>query len=332
MTTMWEGRDLSQFGAVVRDPSYLDIWARNGIFADSGPVLDFGLSPRMAEPSARTFTTTAPHLRGRWDGESFSLWEVGRKQQGKYLRAQRQTLGTCVSRGWSLGLNLLQFSMAAAGLPIDFKEVAHAPIYGGSREIGGMLAPPGRDGSYGEAASKSVLRIGNAYLQEINDDYDSDEIAGQMGWRGVPANVKELCKDNLATDTALITSFAEAADAIFNGHPVAVCSGQGFTMTRDPDGFCSPLGSWSHCMLFGSVFSRKSSAAVPFTGDRRGLGCGQSWGQMTPDGPLLLGCPDNVFGVEDYVCDRMLAGRDSYAIAGMQAWLLQSWPLTWKLW
>ena len=79
-------------------------------------------------------------------------------------------------------------------------------------------------------------------------------------------------------------SFAEAAAAIRNGYPVAVCSGQGFTMTRDRDGFCLPRGSWGHCMCFIGV-------AV---GRRPGLCCLQSWGPNTPDGPIeaLLTIPD----------------------------------------
>lgn len=338
----WDGVDLAQFGAVLRPPEHLSAWRKlsgeEGV-VQAGPIYDFGLTQpdaKVLQARRRTMTDVAPDLRGSWDGKtSFSLWEVGKKlfemgrvkyaDENGYLSAQRQTLGTCVSRGYSLAGNVLQFAQIANGENLEFKRVAHAVIYGGSREEGNMLAPPGNDGSYGEAAAKWVSGKGKkggglAYLEEIGDEYDSDKIAGQMGWKGVPKEIKELAKDNLISDYALVTSFEEAADAIFNGKPVPVCSGQGFTMERDKDGFCSPRGSWAHCMLFGSIFAQNG---------RRGLGCGQSWGYMTPKGPLLLGCPSYVFGVDEATVNKMLRGKDSFALAGLQGWAAQSWPMDW---
>jgi len=322
--------DFTQFGGAPKGPNHLAAWsALTGVqLAQADPVWDFGWAPPpLAHLAAvrRTVSDAAPHLRGTWDGKtSFSLWDVGKRLQGAFLPAQRQTLGTCVSRGYSLALNLLQFTQMAAGARLEFKPVAHAPIYGGSRELAGILGPPGQDGSFGDAAARWVKEYGNAHLEEVADRYESDQLAGQMGWRGVPAAVKELCKDNLVGDTALVTSFAEAADMIWNGKPVPVCSGQGFTMERDADGFCRPQGSWAHCMCFGAV--------IVLPDGRRGLGCGQSWGDNTPSGPLLAGCPDYVFGVDEATAGRMLSGRDSFALAGLTGWAPQSWPLDWILW
>lgn len=331
MSDPWAGHNLAQYGGVPQDAwqaqPTLAMYGRAAPINPAETAWNFGLSPPAAglAPTRPTLSAVAPHLRGTWDGKTnFSLWEVGRKLLGKFLRAQRQTLGTCVSRGWSLALNLLQLSMIAGGVGIEFREVAHAPIYGASRDIAGILAPPGRDGSFGGAAAEAVRTIGNAYLAELNDDYDSDKLAGQMGWKGVPGDVKKLCSDNLVADTALITSFDEAADAIWNGKPVPVCSGQGFTMQRDQDGFCRAQGRWAHCMCFGSI--------VVLPNGKRGLGCGQSWGQMTPSGPLLVGCPDYVFGVEESVVNSMLRGRDSYAPAGFDGWKRQTWDVDFLLW
>lgn len=294
----------------------------------SAQLWNFGYIPPTQEQTDAVLATlpnptvaqAAPHLMGTWDGKtSFSLWAVAKKVLGKELPAQRQTLGTCVSRGWSLALNLLQCSMIAQGGAFEFRPVAHAPIYGGSREIAGILAPPGRDGSFGGAAARSVKEIGNAYLDELNDSYDSDKLAGQMGHKGVPADVKKLCSDNLVKDTTQVKTFEEAANLIFNGYPVPVCSNQGFTMTRDKDGFCKPQGSWAHCMCFASVIVLPSG--------KRGLGCGQSWGQNTPSGTLLSGCPDYVFGVDEETCNRMLRGGDSYGVANFDSWKAQDFSL-----
>lgn len=333
----WNHFDFSAVGGVARGTTHLAAvrlaLGELGAAPDNEPVWDFGWAPTPPEarPLGRSFHSVAPHLAGSWDGKtSFSLWDIGKRLTGDYLKAQYQTLGTCVSRGWSASCNLLQFSMIAQGAtrpdgtPMEFQYVAHAPIYGGSREIGGMLARPGRDGSYGGAAAKWVKQGGVCTLADIGDDYNSDTQAGQMGWKGVPAAVKELCKSHLVTDCVMVTSFQEAADAIMNGHPVAVCSDQGFTMNRDSDGFDRPRGSWAHCMHFGSV--------IVTPGGRRGLGCGQSWGSNNPSGPLLPGAPGHVFGVDEATVTRMLRQQDSYAVAGINGWAKASWPLDWVLW
>lgn len=333
----WDAFDFARVGGVRLAPNALASH-RLGMgetpVADAGvPVWNFGWSPPEpgAAPAALRLGVVAPHLAGGWDGRtSFSLWEVGKRVTGEYLKAQRQTLGTCVSRGYSACGNLSQLAMIAAGLTkpdgtaMEFREVAHAPIYGGSRELGNFLAPPGNDGSVGEWAARWVSKWGNCSLADLNDSYDSDKLAGQMGWRGVPSNVKELCREHLVSSVALVKTFQEAADAIVNGHPVAVCSDQGFTMRRDGDGFDRPYGSWAHCMHFASVIVTPSG--------RRGLGCGQSWGGNNPSGTLLPGAPDHVFGVDEATVNRMLRQGDSYALAGFNGWSKKAWPLDWVLW
>jgi hypothetical protein len=333
----WNAFDFSAVGGVARDPSHLAEvrlgMGESPVGDPSLPVWDFGWTPPpLGAPGARRFASVAPHLLGSWDGKSsFSLWEIGKKIMGQYLEAQRQTLGTCTSRGYSASCNLLQLAMIAAGItgpdgkPLEFKRVAHAPIYGGSREIGGMLSPPGRgDGSVGQFCAKWVTQYGVCMMDDVHDSYDSDDIAGNMGYRGVPAAIKALCKAHLVSDATLVTTFEQACDAIVNGKPVAVCSDQGFTMHRDHDGFDRPYGSWGHCMHFGCVIVTPSG--------RRGLGCGQSWGSNNPDGPLLPGAPDHVFGVDEATVNRMLRQNDSYALAGINGWAAQAWPLDWVLW
>jgi hypothetical protein len=105
---------------------------------------------------------------------------------------------------------------------------------------------------------------------------------------------------------SLVKSFDEARAALGNGYPVAVCSDQGFSMSRDAEGFCSPRGTWHHCMCFIGVT----------VGRRPGLCCVQSWGPQTPGGPIGIGDhPACAFWVEADVADRMLAQGDSWALS-----------------
>jgi hypothetical protein len=116
----------------------------------------------------------------------------------------------------------------------------------------------------------------------------------------------------------------EAAKAISNGYPVVPCSGQGFSMSRDADGFCNPGGVWWHCMCF---------IGVRF-GKRPGLLCANSWGDSNTVGkhfPETM--PDAVrkcsFWVDADVCDRMLSGRDSYVYAGYSGFKPTAMPDNW---
>src|SRR5690606_38137456 len=113
-------------------------------------------------------------------------------------------------------------------------------------------------------------------------------------------------------DVVLVTTFREAGAAIQSGYPVAVCSGQGFASQRDGQGFAAARGSWAHCMVF---------IGVRF--DRPGLLCLNSWGPRWIGGPKWPDDqPDGSFWVDARTCDRMLAGRDSFAISGYRGFPL----------
>jgi hypothetical protein len=107
---------------------------------------------------------------------------------------------------------------------------------------------------------------------------------------------------------ALVKTFDEAAAAIASGYPVPVCSGQGFSSTRDKDGFSRASGSWSHCMCFNSVRF-----------DRRGLLCQNSWGPDWIKGPKWPeDQPDGSFWVDEATVNRMLRGEDSFAVSAYE--------------
>ncbi len=244
-----------------------------------------------------------------------------------------QKIGDCVSWGWSnlvnyVGAMQIYLALKKGELTVEqfgeasqrFELAASEAVYAMSRvDIGGEHGSMS-DGSVGAWAAKAVNTIGTL-SRSIVGEY-SGQRAKEWGARGVPADVlakaKEM-KDATGKDfspsnhkvgvVSLVTSFDEAIAAIQNGYPVAVCSGQGFSMTRDAQGFCSPSGSWAHCMLF--VASRF---------DRPGLCCSQSWGKNTPSGPVSLDQPDNTFWVDASVATRMLSQKDSFTGSKLDAY------------
>lgn len=186
-----------------------------------------------------------------------------------------------------------------------YEDVASEVIYALSRvEIGGQRGSM-QDGSVGAWAAKAIATYGTLSRKELqrrglSPDYDKNR-AKQWGAQGLPDALEPAAKQHTVKNVSRVDTFDQAAALIENGYGIAVCSSQGFTMTRDRQGFCLPRGRWDHCMFLGGVRY-----------DREGLLCYQNWGPNAPNGPLALEQPDNTFWVDRKVVNDMLARRDSF--------------------
>ena len=162
----------------------------------------------------------------------------------------------CVSRGWSRAIDYLECVQIVNSAPEKFNLVSHAFVYGTCREIGNDLSR--QDGAVGAWAAKAVSTIGVITNEDCGDrDAGYDDLAVEWGWKGVPAKYKDMARErkNIVKTVTLVTSAEQARDMICNGYPISVCSGQGFSMTRNSEGFCRPQGSWAHCVLPDSLIS-----------------------------------------------------------------------------
>lgn len=256
------------------------------------------------------FAAAAPHLAGSGEGKTVLLSDAVKKVLGHHMPAQKQPRGTCVSRGFSRGVDYLECVEIALGQPEEFKFISHSYVYGRCREIGGWLS--NQDGAVGAWAAKAVAE-GVITNEDCNDrDADYDDLAVQWGARGVPQQYKDLAlqRKNRVVTVSLVTTPEEARDGLCNGYPLPVCSNQGFTMTRDSNGHCRPQGSWSHCMVW-----------TGYRDDRKQFLVEQSWGQNTPDGPTGdLDIPDNAFWIDWDVAAGMLRGRDSFLMSAFDGY------------
>lgn len=296
----------------------------------TGPVWDFGYvaTPAFDEDwhSRPSVYASAPQVAGRWDGRtSISHWDATKLVRGywpfgEFLPAQRQPRGTCVARGGSGALNVRQcIQIAMLGSNEEFKPISHSALYGESRELGGIRG--NSDGAIGADAAKALAKFGGKHQEECGEPvgregYYADDLAVKWGagrngtW--TPDNIKQLGSDNKALDIRPVRSADEAADVIASLGVITVASDQGFTMTRDSQGVCSPRGSWMHQMYIAAV--------VVLPDGRKVFGCGQSWGSNVPDGPTLWHCPDYVFGIEWSVANRMFAQGDSMGLLAFDGW------------
>lgn len=277
-----------------------------------------------------TLASAGPDLKAA-DRDVF-LYEALLACSPGWRRGSQGNVGSCVGWGASLAVDVL------AACDIVWRKepeawlgrTIEASVYGFSRvEARGQRSNNGGDGSTGFHAAKSVrdlgcLHYGVDYGGVVIAETDKQQRDREWGRDGVPDKLEPFAKERRCSETTLATSFAEAAAAISNGYPVVPCSGVGFSMARDADGFCRAGGVWWHCMCF---------IGVRF-GKRPGLLCANSWGDSNTVGKHY---PDDMpeavrncsFWVDAEVCDRMLSGRDSYVYAGYNGFKPTQMPDDW---
>ena len=226
-----------------------------------------------------------------------------------------QKIGSCVGWGWALSCDIL----AACDIHMRSEaemyggRVLEASVYAFSRvEVRGQRNLGG-DGSYGGAAAKAVTKFGTLHY---GIDYGGDRFTDNSGIRekewgrdGVPDRLEKYAANHKVSSVALTTSFEDAARAIQNGYPVAVCSMQGFSMTLREGGYLTPMGSWAHCMMFAGVRWKPYPALL----------CVNSWADCYSgdvDKTLPVQFQRSAGWVRAETCTRMLKGEDSFALSG----------------
>ena len=223
-----------------------------------------------------------------------------------------------MSFGHGHGNDLLQCIEIGLGEPAVYQETDTEFIYGTSREVAGILG--NQDGSYGAAAVKTMTTIGMVSRAMVGADGSySGRRAKAWGSCGAPAAVKGEAAAFKLGGAALVSTWDELVAAIHNGYPVTICTGQGFSLTRDAEGFCRAQGTWGHCMLIAGVrFDRPGACIV------------QSWGPDVPGGPTALGQPGFSFWADQAVVARILGEGDSWALAKSPTFQKRELPPKWK--
>jgi hypothetical protein len=169
-----------------------------------------------------------------------------------------QKIGSCCGWGWGLSVDILAAcDVLLRGEAESYGgRVLEASIYAFSRcEIRGGRNLGG-DGSYGGACAKAVTQYGTLHYGINYDGVAFTDNSGQRekewGRDGVPDRFEPFAAKHKVSSVALVKTFEDAARAIQNGYPVAICSGMGFSMTLR-DGYMTPMGSWAHCQMAAAV-------------------------------------------------------------------------------
>lgn len=286
--------------------------------ADFVPLM--GYTPDRAGTDA--FLASLPRPTLATAGPDLVLDESKDVFLGKYLldvapdwKRGRQLIGSCVGWGWSLSVDML----AACDILLRGEtesyggRVLEASVYGFSRvEVRGQKNLGG-DGSYGGAAAKAVTKFGTLHYGVNYDGVTFTDNSGtrekEWGRDGVPDRYEKFAAQHKVSTVALVKTFEDAARAIQNGYPVAVCSMRGFSMTLRDGGYLTPMGTWAHCMMFAGVRWKPRPALL----------CVNSWGDCYSgdvDKQLPVQFQRSAGWVEAATCTSMLSGEDSFALSG----------------
>ena len=235
-----------------------------------------------------------------------------------------QSIGSCVGHAWAGGCTMLSaLDITIRNEPESYGgRVLEASVYGFARvEVQGKKNLAG-DGSYGAAAAKACTLFGNLHIGQSYDGKVFTESTGRLesdwGRHGVPDFLEPYAAQHKVSSAVLVTDFEGAAAAIQNAYPVPVCSGQGFSMTMR-EGALSPMGHWSHAMLFCGLRWKPEPA----------LYCLNSWGECyggSVDKTLPPAFQKSGGWVDAATCTRMLSGEDSFAISGYSGFAPRKLP------
>lgn len=250
-----------------------------------------------------------------------ALWyRTFEKVSGVPFEPHEQGIGDCVSHGFGLGADFLTTVQIEVLKKREkwMGKCATEVIYGGSRvEIGNIPAAKRRgDGSTGFWGGQWVSKYGILLRQKYPGGFDfstyDPKLAKEYGSKGVPDSLEPLAKLHPVKTVALVHSWEECRDAIFNGHLVAMCSNIGFgessrEWVRDSEGFLRRKRlPWYHCMLLGAVddeYKRPGALAI------------NSWGPHWVTGPTRHEQPIGSFWIDAATIDSAMKQGDSIAIS-----------------
>lgn len=254
------------------------------------------------------FFQAADVLKQSGKGKSAYLYKAYEILGIPYPDPIQTTTGDCVSHAVSLAVDTLSVTEILNGEREAWvARSANEYVYHVSRCVIGKNQIGG-DGSINAWAFKGLVEYGT--LRRIKyDSVDltkySAERSRKWGASKIDQDLYSIGKQHNIGSFAAIKNFSDAADSLYNGYPIAVASNQGFSDSRDNDGFCRPQGNWGHSM---GVIGYKDDT-------RPGVVIANSWPSYLP-GKNKWNLPPSCFFCDAHVFDEMCSMGDTFSICG----------------
>lgn len=232
-------------------------------------------------------------------GKRVELWKYVKQLIGSWNQRQQED-SDCTSQALATAIDGIKAVeiLIKGDLEEWIAETATEPIYAGSRVQIGNGYLRGTAGSYGSWVCEFVKQYGAIVRQKYgNFDLSRYTVKIVRDWAdsGVPENILEQSKLHPIKSFSRINNYYEMIDSLANGYLGIICCNQGFTTTRDKDGFCLPQGVWPHAQCVGGFDD---------TTNRPGILIINSWGPYVRGAPRYDE-PNGMYYVDADVFDKM---------------------------
>ena len=254
--------------------------------------------------------------------KEFMFCNLERKVLGKIIDPKDQgEYGYCTGFGTANAAERTLVAQIAAGESYQYKKIAPEVIYAGGRYDAGYRWAG--DGSTGAACAAFVKNKGAAPRDKYGS-YDLNKYLADAArtWArsGLPDAVLQAAKQFPVQEVAKITTWAQAKQALVQGHAIVICSSTGFKQTRNLNGIAEASGVWQHamCLQGWAMIDNEECPNIV-----------NSWNSYFkgPQGPYSPG--DHCFYARWKVVDAMLGKGDSYALIGVKGAKLNRKLLEW---
>lgn len=184
------------------------------------------------------------------------------------------------------------------------------------------------DGWSCPTAANSVLKHGILLKKPYTDlnidlTHYSGSLAGKYGSKSPPSEINAEGNKHLIRTCTPIRSFEEVRDFLNNGYGISTCGGQGWSNSRDENGFSRQQGSWSHALCCIGADDRdevKSKYGGPL------VLILNSWAKWNSGPRRILGTqtdiPEGSFWAKYSDC----RGRDWTAFSSLNGWPAKNLP------
>lgn len=172
--------------------------------------------------------------------------------------------------------------------------------------------------------TKSGLWLRQAY-SDLGFDLTtySGKLAGKYGAQAPPDNVTERGRQHLIRTVTNIDVYEALRDLVHNGYGISTCGGEGWSNSRDENGFSKRSGSWSHAMAILGVDDRDIIRKM--YGDALVL-IQNSWGKWNSGGRRILGTNIDIPEGSFWARWSDVTRRDMYAFSSFNGWPAQKLP------
>lgn len=259
-----------------------------------------------------------PEAKASGRGKVSSPYKACLALEPEFGRYEAQTTGDCVSHS-TRNAGMIDYCIDALFGETDYLgRFATENIYG-YRGHGGQGASCSRLAGYVSQNGPGGFLVRKRYesgSSSVDLSVYNSRIGHNWGPRGTPSWVNKIAEKNKALRVFSVKSVEEAIDAISMGFGISMCSGYGFSSSRNEDGLCERRGGWSHAMAWIGV-DDTDWAHQKYNGPL--FLVQNSWGKWN-SGPKRNDQPDGSFYIRPNVASSMIRGGGGFVISSVRGY------------